>query len=357
MNYADNIMQVTDKLTGEMALIHFDVIPTLNTQMYDTYVGGVHVSEYNREDVLGDGRVSYTPAEGGEPARLTLRGATLSAGFCGRQDPAVYGKDAFAAIFTREDLEIIAEGSNVIVLDEFSDAPENAYVVGSLIAGIYGFGANVTLSGSGELIVKSRHGFWLAEDSGHNGGGLILNGGSLTTKVDNGNACRSFTYAGGRFCGFSAQNSEKALLNGLSFAGGTQEKTLLLLSAEPDGKNAQPGTPEMLASQQPGDLFRYVLIQPANRLAEEPEMLAGVNGETGELSVGVNKSVKGVSTMKAIVAVYDKATGRFQEMWMGDVNPIDPLTGTGLIYDEAKRYRIMVLDGDVWRPLADSEDV
>ncbi len=362
MNYTDNIMQIHDKRTGEIALIYFDVLPTVATQMYDTYVGGVHVSEYNREDVLGDGKVSYTPAAEGECAKLTLNGVKLTSGFCGRQDPAVSGDNAFAAIFTREDLEIVLKGASTIALDEYSEAPGNAYIPGSLIAGIYGFGANVTLSGSGGLIVTADRGVCLAEDSGHKGGSLTLNGSSLTVYAPKGNVfgkagSEGFTYAGGRFTGISAQESDTPLLNGVSFAEGKEENTVLLLSHEADWDTAQQGSPETLAAQQPGAPFRYIRIQPADRMEEEPASGVIVNEESGEICVYVDKSAKGVTTMTAIVAVYDKATGQFLDLWMGEIAPTDPLTGTGLIYDESKHYRIMVVDGDTWRPLGEHGDI
>ena len=362
MNYTGNSVQITDVITEDIELVYFDVLPTLDTQMYDTYVGGVHVSEYNREDVLGDGRVSYTPAEGGDPARLTLRDATLTSGFCGRRDPTVYGDNAFAAVFTREDLEIVCEGSNLIVLNEDSEAAGDPYVQDALITGIYGFGADVTLSGGGELTVKSHRGLCLAEDSGHYGGSLTLNGCSLSLSVAKGNefgkaGSQGFTFAGGKFYGLSAQDSNAVLLNGVTFPEGVEENTVLLLSAEADSGTTLPGSPDMLEAQQPGEPFRCIRIQCVNRMDEEPNVQVGVKGETGEICVMVDKSVKGVTTMKAIVAVYEKATGRFLELWMGEIDPIKPLTGTGLIYDEDKRYRIMVLDGDTWRPLSDSDDV
>ena len=359
MNYQNNSVQITDVVTGELALIYFDVMPTLDTKLYDTWVGGVHVSDYNRADVLGDGRVSYTPATDTESAKLTLNGVTLTSGFCGRRDPAVNGNNAFAAIFTREDLEIVAEDSNLIALDENCEASGDPYVQDALIAGIYGFGANVTLRGSGELHIKSRHGFCLAEDAGQHGGSFTLADGALTLYVDKGNlfgkyGSEGFTYAGGRFTAFSAETSETPLLNGLSFADGFREKTVLLLSAKADRTKAQPGTPLTLANQQPGELYHYIRIQPADSMEADPTVSALVNGESGEIAVTVNKSVKGVSVMQAIVAVYDKATGRFLELWMGEISPTEPLVGTGLRYDPSKDYRIMVLDGDTWQPLADS---
>ena len=300
-------------------------------------------------------------AADGEPARLTLSGATLSSGYCGRRDPAVYGDNAFAAIFTREDLEIVVERSNLIALDKNSEAAGDPYVEDSLITGIYGFGANITLSGSGELYVRSPRGFCLAEDGGKHGGSLTLKDCSLTLYVEKGNdfgksGSAGFIYAGGRFTGLSAQDSDMSLLSGVSFPEDVQENTAILLSAEADPGTALPGSPDMLEAQQPGNRLHYIRIQSADSLNDEPVILGTVVEDTEEVCVFVDKSLKGV-TMQAVVAVYDKATGRLVDLWMGDIDPSEPLTGTGLTYDESKHYRIMVVDGDTWRPLGEHGDV
>ena len=361
MNYAGNIVQVTDVITGDIELIYFDVKPTKQTQMYDTYVGGVRVSEYNREDVLGDGRVSYTPAEGGEPAKLALNNVTLTSGFCGRRDPAVNGENAFAAVFTREDLEIAVEGTNLISIDEDSEAEGDPYVQDSLITGIYGFGANVTLSGSGELYIVSDRGVCLAEDDGHNGGSLTLDGCALNMYVAKsdifgkaGNA--GFIYAGGRFTGRSAQVSDAIILSGVTFANDTQGNTEILLSTEPDPEDPQPGTVNMLAAQTPGDQFHFIRIQRKDR-TDEPNVHGILKGESENIYIGVDNAAKGVSKMMAIVAVYDKATKQFLDLWTGEIDPNAPFCDTGLTYDENKIFRIMVLDGNTWRPLNGYSDI
>lgn len=48
------------------------------TTVYEVYINGTQVTRVNRNDVLDDGTVSYTPAAGENPARLTLDGASLT---------------------------------------------------------------------------------------------------------------------------------------------------------------------------------------------------------------------------------------------------------------------------------------
>ncbi|MCR4805741.1 MAG: hypothetical protein K5981_08900 [Clostridia bacterium] len=360
MNYTNNCVQVTDVITEDMELIYFDVLPTLDTRMYDTYVGGVHVSEYNRDDVLGDGSVSYTPAEGGEPARLTLKGARLSSGFCGELDPANPGDNAFAAVFTREDLDIVVEGTNLITLDKNSAASGDPYVEDSLIAGICGFGADITLSGSGELYVRSDYGFCLAEDAGLGGGSLSQNGCALNMRVDKGNVFgksgnEGFTYAGGKFSALSGKASDVSLLDGITFADGAQETAMLLLTTSAESGNAHLGSWDMLASQAPGSLYHYIRIERADQLDEDPTVLNLVDEGSGEIYVGLDKSAKGVSMMRAIVAIYEKDTERFLGLWTGEIDPSDPFADTGLVYDETKSYRIMLVEGEELYPLIEDK--
>ena len=47
---------------------------------YPLWVGGKQVTSANASDVLGNGKVSFTPADGDTPATLTLNGATISGG-------------------------------------------------------------------------------------------------------------------------------------------------------------------------------------------------------------------------------------------------------------------------------------
>ena len=56
---------------------------------YNLWVGGKQVTDGNKDNVLADdsvndGRVSFTPAEGENPATLTLDGATITKGYSGR---------------------------------------------------------------------------------------------------------------------------------------------------------------------------------------------------------------------------------------------------------------------------------
>ena len=48
---------------------------------YGLWVGGIAVTEANAGDVMSDGTVSFTPAESGGRATLTLNGANITKGY------------------------------------------------------------------------------------------------------------------------------------------------------------------------------------------------------------------------------------------------------------------------------------
>ena len=67
------------------------MMPTLSqtayakpADQYPLWVGGVQVTETNKDNVLSDGlnngKVSYTPAADVNPAKLTLNGANITTG-------------------------------------------------------------------------------------------------------------------------------------------------------------------------------------------------------------------------------------------------------------------------------------
>ena len=51
---------------------------TYETNNYGLTVAGIPVTGVNKNDILGDGKVSFTPAEGTTPATLTLKGAEIN---------------------------------------------------------------------------------------------------------------------------------------------------------------------------------------------------------------------------------------------------------------------------------------
>ena len=100
---------------------------------YPTMVGGIRVTEANKDDVLGDGSVRYVPAAGTEAATLYLHNAAIS-GVIDASEKAESG------ISTDESLVIIASGSNSI----------------TGVSGGKGISAyDLTVSGGGSLTVKA----------------------------------------------------------------------------------------------------------------------------------------------------------------------------------------------------------
>ena len=74
---------------------------------YPVWVGGVQVTSVNMKDVLGDGKVSFTPADGGTPATLTLDGANITS--TGSEN-----SHNGAAIYADEDLTVFVEADSTV---------------------------------------------------------------------------------------------------------------------------------------------------------------------------------------------------------------------------------------------------
>ena len=83
-------------------------------KVYHVWVGGVQVTEQNKENVLGDGKVEFEPAVTGDtstPAKLTLNGATITGGHTFNSQSSNTG---VAAIYAEDDLTIEVTGTNTV---------------------------------------------------------------------------------------------------------------------------------------------------------------------------------------------------------------------------------------------------
>lgn len=135
----------------------------LDELVYDTWITGVQVSTKNMNDVLGDGTVSYVPAQGTIPAVLTLKGADLTY--------------STSPVYTTEELTVEVRGENKLKSTEeygirASHMDKNLYIngggTGSLTIesyddGIMGMLGKVYLNGLKELDITAGIGhskFW-----------------------------------------------------------------------------------------------------------------------------------------------------------------------------------------------------
>ena len=117
--------------------------------LYPLWVGDTQVTSANATDVLANdpdnaGKVSFTPADGDTPAKLTLNGANITKGYDPDDDGAVYG------IYYNGDenkpliIESPLGSDNKIVKSESE---------GKFNDGIHSTEAHITFSGSGNLTV------------------------------------------------------------------------------------------------------------------------------------------------------------------------------------------------------------
>ena len=111
---------------------------------YDVWVGSVRVTDANASDVLGDGKVSYTTAEGGMPQILTLNGVTIGAeSQYSWESTSNLGVTCYAAVYAKESLSLVLTGNNSLTGVSQDTRDEESY-------GLYCGGA-LTVTGSGSL--------------------------------------------------------------------------------------------------------------------------------------------------------------------------------------------------------------
>ncbi|MDO4807238.1 MAG: carbohydrate-binding domain-containing protein [Coriobacteriales bacterium] len=154
--------------------------------MYPVWVGGKRVTEKNRLDVFGDGKVSYVPATEGDdptPAKLTLNGysytgagyrydvqydySDLEPGMEDEEPEPIW--ESFAAISAEEPLTLIVNGTNYLectVADPQKSGCDGVVVLGDL-----------TIDGEGELTAKgSYNGIYSSKN-------MRIVGGTLTAEA------------------------------------------------------------------------------------------------------------------------------------------------------------------------------
>jgi len=106
--------------------------PLTNTE-YEVWVDGVQVTSANKDDVLEDGTVRYTPAEGSKAQMLTLNGATIT--------NAYESDDYKSGIYANGQLQIVLADGTINTVTGVSNS-------GKTSCGIYTTGL-LSFSGDG----------------------------------------------------------------------------------------------------------------------------------------------------------------------------------------------------------------
>ncbi|MBR1690847.1 MAG: S-layer homology domain-containing protein [Oscillibacter sp.] len=140
---------------------------------YNVWVSGREVTPSNMNDVLGDGKVVYTPATDEAAAKLTLTDATITGA-----DEAAYSEMVSAGIISYSPLELVLSGTNTIRV------PDKRYTYGILARD-----TSLTISGDGSLTItcgngEGSYGIVAGTD-------LTINGGTITAQTGTGT---NFTY-------------------------------------------------------------------------------------------------------------------------------------------------------------------
>ena len=140
---------VTDEASGRSFMIPFDFGEIYNTQAYPVFVAGRKVTDVNKDDVLGDGTVSYDP----ETKTLTLNNATIGEIYHLYSD-AELSSGAYA-IASVEDITIRLLGENRI------EASYNSFCHSQPFNGLY----HGTVVGIGSFINDTYRPCLSEEDS------------------------------------------------------------------------------------------------------------------------------------------------------------------------------------------------
>ena len=133
------IIKLLSVLLTVVLIVGLLPVTALAAEEYDVWVGGVRVTEDNKDDVLGDGTVVFTPATEDNDAKLTLNDANIT----GAAVPEL--PDDNIGIFSEIDLILELQGDSTITAKE-----ANGDSVGILILP---FG--LTITGSGTLEVTA----------------------------------------------------------------------------------------------------------------------------------------------------------------------------------------------------------
>ena len=128
---------------------------------YPLWVGGTRVTSANKDDVLkgtvNEGKVSYTPATGTTPAKLTLKDANITDGYesSGHKNGIYY------------------TGTEALTIESQSSTDNTIIVAGQLSNGIFSEKTAITFSGEGSLTTEGDH-------SGIEASGVTIDGSSVT---------------------------------------------------------------------------------------------------------------------------------------------------------------------------------
>ena len=114
----------------------------LAAEEYNVWVGGVQVTDSNRNDVLGDGTVAFTPAAGSEQAKLKLYGANITGTSLPKYPDDNYG------IYSEIDLTLELNGASTVT---GTDAENSS-------CGILFNRSHLTVTGNGVLNVTAGAG-------------------------------------------------------------------------------------------------------------------------------------------------------------------------------------------------------
>jgi|GEM_PF-2757113 len=248
----------------------------VTTAFYDVWVQGRQVTSDNMDDVWGNGAVSYTPAAGGAPAKLTLNNAAIA----GAAGHGSYTQDKFG-IEVWGSLELVLAGENTVISGNATRHSAGIYCTGKLtvsgsgkltaISGTGGSGYSAGIRANGDFTVNggqiTASGGEVNADNVSDGicttgdmvinGGTVYMGGAVTGAGYGAYASGSIIIKGGTV---TASGGRRAFAKNPDLSGYANADVLVNNAVSSSGRRPWNGTDPLGGN---GSSFKYVYIEPA----------------------------------------------------------------------------------------------
>ena len=192
------------------------VPPTQGVNYYPIWVAGKQVTSTNAADVLGDGKVTYTPGTDSSSATLNLNGASITA----PGGDGIRARIDGAALYAAQDLTLSVTGDNTLTGAAVSSYGRTESY------GIYMYGRDLPVTGSGTLTAKGADAYYSYGIDTSSDNRLTVDGGVVVT-------------------GIAGQGSEEARARGILASSIGESSVLVSASSDGTGLRALDGTEKL----------------------------------------------------------------------------------------------------------------
>ncbi|MEW9122278.1 MAG: hypothetical protein AB2421_06145, partial [Thermotaleaceae bacterium] len=248
------------------------MIAPLSAIGYDIWVGDTRVTSANAGDVLGDGRVSYTPAAEGTIQTLTLNGANITTAFM--------GSDSKYGIYAGDSLNLVLEGNSTVGGSSSLDTNLTTSI------GVNVFG-DLNISGTGSITVTGGNASFFSR--GIVVSNFTVSGGNVTAIGGNaemdsrGISVTNFTVSGGNVTATGNNNGINVMSNFILSGGNvTATSGIRAINKAPDLRGVQGTASTSYDGSSPVAYdaaniatYKYLKFEPSSGVTEQFTLLPG----------------------------------------------------------------------------------